>query len=347
LPSSASGVVVKDATGRVLTSETSGIVGDILIVNATLSPLLYPGQSTELIADYNLPTGSSMYNLNLTIFPAFNYYVDQAAFTFTPPEGATITSPQNSSLDSSSSLTTSTYQDALAVNRQGVSYVDSVTPIVNLLAISYNYNPVWSSFRPTFWALILSVIGCFGVIFWRKRPSSEKVPIKREVEKPSAEKAPVPQEKAKIKAPKSSLRLTKETLESFVEDYELRRDISSEIESLDEKAQRNKIPRSQYKTQRRSLETRFASLTKNIDERKQVLRNSGSGYADLIKKLESAEAVLGQAKQNIKNLNAKQNSGEISIEEYRLNIGDYTKDREKADSSITRILVELREKARY
>jgi hypothetical protein len=346
LPSRANKVVVKDEFGRVATSEISGTVGYTLIVNASITPILSAGQSTMLTADYNLPTGSSIYNLNITLFPAFNYFVDQATFTFTPPEGARITSPQNSSLDSSSSLTRDTYQDVLTINRQGVSYVDSTIPSVDTLIVNYDYSPVWSSFRPTFWALTLSVIGCIGIIFWRKRQPSEKAPAKTEAEKQVAEKAPAPQAEAKNAVPKSSLRVTADTVGNFTEDYDERREISSEMKSLDERAQKGKIPRRQYKVQRRSLEVRFDSLTRNINEMKEVFQNSGSGYADLIKQLDSTEADWTEADENIKNLDAKKNSGEISIEEYKKNIGDNKRRKEKADSSISGILLRLREKMR-
>jgi multidrug resistance efflux pump len=79
---------------------------------------------------------------------------------------------------------------------------------------------------------------------------------------------------------------------------------------------------------------------------KEVFRNSGSSYADLIKQLDSAETDWTEADENIKNLDAKQNSGEISIEEYKKNIGDCKRRKEKADSSISGILLRLREKIR-
>lgn len=346
LPSNANNVVVKDEFGRVVTSEILGTAGYTLIVNASLTPILSAGQSTLLTADYNLPTGSSIYNLNFSLFPAFNYYVDQATFIFTPPEGARIKSPQNSSLDSSSSLARDGYQDVLTINRQGVSYADSTVPSVNTLQVSYDYSPMWSSFRPTFWALILSVIGCVGIIFWRRHQPSEKAPAKTEAEKTVAQKAPPPQTEAKTAAPKSSLRVTTDTVGSFTKAYDERREISSEMKSLDVRAQKGKIPRRQYKVQRRSLEVRFDSLTRNINEMKEVFRNSGSGYADLIKQLDSAEKDWTEAEENIKNLDAKQNSGEISIEEYKKNIGGYKRRKEKADSSISGILLRLREKMR-
>jgi chromosome segregation ATPase len=176
--------------------------------------------------------------------------------------------------------------------------------------------------------------------------TSEKAPAKTEAEKTVAQKAPPPQAEAKTAAPKSSLRVTTDTVGSFTKAYDERREISSEMKSLDERAQKGKIPRRQYKVQRRSLEVRFDSLTRNINEAKEVFRNSGSGYADLIKQLDSAEKDWTEAEENIKNLDAKQNSGEISIEEYKKNIGGYKRRKEKADSSISGILLRLREKMR-
>jgi hypothetical protein len=347
LPSTAKNVVARDESGRVLTSEILGVAGNSLLVNATLSSYTAQGQSTMLSADYNLPSSSSGNSFNFTLFPAFNYYVDQATFTFTPPEGAKITTPQSSALDSSSTLTTNTYQDVLTVNRQGVSYVDSMVPAIDFMQITYDYNPIWSSFKPTFWAFGLSAIACVGIIFWRKRKPAEEEPAKPKQEKPSTSTvAPVetPQTKARAETPKAALRTTSELVRKFVDDYDQRKEISNEMNSLDSKAQKGKIPRRQYKVQRRALEVRFESLTKNINESKEVFRNAGTAYVDLVRQLDSAEANFTEADEKIKSLEAQQRSGEITIEEYKKEIGDYQRRKDKADNAINGILLRLREK---
>ena len=194
LPSNASNIVVKDETGTALTTKSPAHYKrqDILLANATLTTSLATGQSTTITASYNLPSATiqgSQYTLsNFKLFPDFNYYVDQASFTFNPPEGATIITPKLSSLDPSSSLTRNTFQDTLTITRDGISYVDYSLPESNTVQLSYNYNPVWVSFLPTLWVSLAAVIGCVGAVVYKKRKPSEKEPIKTRREKLSTPK---------------------------------------------------------------------------------------------------------------------------------------------------------------
>jgi hypothetical protein len=339
MPSQATDVSVRDEFGRNLTSVNLGVVGTTLLYNASLSSSISTGKSTAFTAVYKLPTGNSIYNLNLTLFPAFNYYVDQATFTFTPPEGATFTSPQNSSLDSTSSITKQNSQEVLTINRQGVSYVDSALPSADSVNISYSYNPVWASYRPTYWAFILSVIGCVGVFFWRKLKPSE-ASVKPEAEKHEAQKAT----SAKAVASSGGPRINTDVVKNFLEAYDDRKEVSSEMKSLDSKAQKGKLPRRQYKVQRKALEERYDFLTKHINETKEAFRHSSSGYSDLVKQLDNAEVELNEAEENIRTLEAQQESGEISIEQYKSEIGDDQRRKDKAESSINGILLRIREK---
>jgi hypothetical protein len=351
LPDTASNIVVKDETGTALTTSISSTSTGILLANATLMTAIASGQSTIITASYNLPSVTiqgSQYTLsNFKLFPDFNYYVDHATFTFNLPEGATIITPQLSSLNPSSSLTRDTFQDTLTITRDGISYVDYSLPESNTVQLSYNYNPVWVSFRPTLWVSLAAVIGCVGAVVYKKRKPSEKEPIKTRREKLSTPKpttATLP-EQVKSSEPMTSQRITPENLREFTEAYDDKKRLNAEIRSLDTRAQKGKMPRRQYKVQRRAIEIRLETLTRNTSRLKDAFRSSGSAYADLIKQLDSAEADLTEAENNIKNLESQQNKGEISIETYKKNIADYQKRKDKTESTINGILLRLREKA--
>ncbi len=348
LPNNAANIVV-DESGTVLTTSTSSST-DILFDNATLTTPLSSGQSTIITASYNLPSATiqgSQYTLsNFKLFPDFNYYIDHASFTFNPPEGATIITPKLSSLDSSSTLTRSTFQDTLTITRDGISLVDYSLPEGNTLQLSYDYNPVWVSFLPTFWVSLAAVIGCVGTVVYKKRKPSEKEPIKTRREKlstPKPTKATMP-EQVKSGEPVTSQRITSENLKEFTEAYDDKKRLNAEIRSLDARAQKGKIPRRQYKVQRRAIEIRLETLTRNTSRLKDVFRSSGSAYADLIKQIDIAEANLAEAENDIKNLESQQSKGEISMGTYKKTIGDYQKRKDKAESAINGILLRLREK---
>jgi hypothetical protein len=353
LPENALNILVKDESGTLLTTHiSSSTKTGIFLVNTTLVTSIASGQSAIIIASYNLPGSTiqgSQYTLsNFKLFPDFNYYVDHATCTFNPPEGATLLTPQLSSADSSSSLTRGPFQDALTITRDGISFVDYSLPEGNNVQLSYNYNPVWVSFLPTFWVSLIAVIGCVGAAIYQKRKPSEKEPIKTR-----REKWPTPKpttaasaEQAKSTEPMSSQRITPENLREFTDAYDDKKRLNAEIRLLDARAQKGKIPRRQYKVQRKAIEIRVDSLTRNTSRLKDVFRSSGSAYADLIKQLDSAEADLAEAENNIKSLESTQSKGGISMEAYKKNIADYQKRKDKAESAINGILLRLREKAR-
>jgi hypothetical protein len=153
LPLEATNIIVKDQFGTAVDDVVTSVSGNKQLANATLAAFLASGQSTMLVAQYNLPSatlqGANYVFSDFELFPQTTYFVNQASITFTPPEGATIVIPQASSLDSSSTFTRNTYQDTLTVTKVGLSYVDYLAPH-RTLYIAYSYNPVWVSFRVTF-----------------------------------------------------------------------------------------------------------------------------------------------------------------------------------------------------
>ena len=358
-PPSATNLVIQDELGNTLTTKLVGTVSygnsttpDILLENATLSTALGIGQSTIITAKYNLPSatleGSQYILANFTLFPDFYYYVDQATCTITPPQGATILTPQVPSLDASATLTRNAFQDTLTITREGVSYVDFSVPQSNIVQLSFDYNPVWVSFLPTLWASLLAVIGCIGAVFITRRKPNEKEPttLRRERLSTPSSTVTTPSQQTKGLEPGTGQRITEENIREFTDLYEEKKQLNTELKSLDARAQKGKIPRRQYKVQRKAIEIRLEALARNTSRLKNLFRSSGSAYSDLIKQLDSAEANLAEAEENIKNLESQENKGEISIETYKKNSADYQKRKDKMESTINGILLRLREKAR-
>ena len=352
LPSTASNIVVKDEFGRTLTTSTStSSAHDVLLANATLVTYLATDQSASITAIYDLPSaiiqGSQYILNNFKLFPDIYYFVEHASLTFTPPEGATIITPKLSSLDTSSIVTRSTFQDSLTINRDAVSYVDYGLPQSNTVQFSYDYNPVWVSLRPTFWGSLLGVILCIGVVFYRRSKPGEKEQVTSKTERLTTKttSGAVSQQMEEVE-PITAQRITSENLREFSEAYEEKKQLNAELKSMDARAQKGKIPRRQYKVQRKAVETRLETLTRSINKLKEVLKSSSSSYADLVNQLDSAEEDLSDAEENIKELESGQNRGEISLETYKKNIGEYQKRKDKAESTLNGILLRLREKSR-
>jgi hypothetical protein len=326
LPAKATDVIARDEFGRVLTAATLSTSGTTLNMNVTLISSLAGGESSRLSVSYNLPEATSQqgskFSLDFVLFPAFDYYVNQATVTFVPPEGARFTTPNLSEMDTSLSLNREIFQETLSVTRQGVSYVDYEVYSADVLQISYNYNPLWLSFRPTMWVWVLAIIGVVVIAVWR-RPKAA---------------APL-----RIVTPKASVGLTPDDVRNFTDAYEEKNRTAVELKSLDARAQKGRIPRRQYKVQRKTLELRSEALAKNINGLKATFRSAGGVYADLVRQLDFAETELVEVETNIQTIETRQSRGELSLEAYKKMLADYQQRKEKAETKINGILLRLRE----
>ncbi|MCW4001388.1 MAG: hypothetical protein NWE93_14240 [Candidatus Bathyarchaeota archaeon] len=348
LPQHSTNIGITDQYGADLKSSFSPSTdSDVLLANITFVSSLTSDQTTQLKAQYSLPSTQlvgSNYMLEFKLFPSFHYFVDHATMTFNTPEGATIVSPQPQSLDISSSLTRSAYQDTLTVTESGISYVDYLAPQPNSLDLSYNYNPVWVSFRPTFYAASAAAFACLGAVVYRvARPKKEPYRIRAEE---LSTQMPTPQQEASVYEIKTGQQITADNIRSFVDAYDDRTQLYGELRTLEARAQKGKIPRRQYKVQKNAVEVRVEGLTRSLERAKALFRGSGGTYPDLIRQLDLAESDLSLADQNIRTLEQRYSKGEISLESYKKSIGDYQKMREKAQSAINGILMRLREKIR-
>jgi hypothetical protein len=351
LPPDATGVVVNDQFGTIGASLALSANGEILLANATFTTtFLAHGQSSLLTAQYDLPSatlqGGNYVLSDFKLYPNFAYYVDQATITFTPPEGASIVSPQASALDSSSTLTRQIFQDTLTITKSGLSYVDYLAPQQNAIQLAFNYNPVWVSFRPTFWASLLAVGACVAVFFVRRHNPKEETYAQKTVRLSNLEPTSTSAQQTKKPELKTGQPVSADNIREFIDAYEDKKQLNAELKSMDAKAQKGKIPRRQYKVQRQAIETRLAGIDRNIQRTKEIFKGATGSYGDLVKQLDLAEEDLEDAEENIKNLESRQSKGEISIEAYKGSIGEFQKQRDKAESAINGILLRLREKIR-
>jgi len=330
VPANAFNIAGKDDFGRALAVQ---ILSDsrnpiVVPVNVTLLGALRGGQSGTIEIDYSfpiLPPEQTRFASDLELFPYLSYYVYIASVSIVPPEGAHIVMPSLSSADPYSSLDRELFQETLRINREGVSYIDRDVPIENVLQFAYDYNPLWLSLRPTLWVWALAAVGIVVGAFLRR---------------------PKPHAPPKMQVPKLSASFSRDHVRAFVEAYEERSKISQELKSLVARAQKGKIPRRQYKVQRRALELRFDSLSRQINELKAAFRNAGGNYANLVKQLDATETELNKIEANIRNAEARHRTGEIPLEEYKQTLDDLRKRKEKAESTINGILLRLREEIR-
>jgi hypothetical protein len=263
--------------------------------------------------------------LNLDPFPDFNIYIDDAAVTFVLPEGARFLSPQRESIGSSSSLVREVFQETLIIRQEGVSEKMYSVLFENGLRITYEYNPLWLSFRPSLWALTVAVIGAVVVFVWRRPKVSEPI---------------------RMAAAKATIGLSPDHVKDFTEAYNEKTRIDSDLKVLEARAQKGRISRRRYKVQRKTLEVRLDAISKNIAELKRVFRSAGGVYADLVRQLDIAETELVEVEADTRNSEVRHRRGELPLEAYKKSLADYQRRKEKAETTINGILLRLREELR-
>ena len=324
LPANASNPFAEDQFGRKMSTliQTDASLNRYQI-NLTLS--LGKAQSTRFAIKYLLPSdyllreGPDSYSLGLAMFQNVDYYIGQVSVSFILPEGAKILSVRSNMANDLSDVTRSVFQETVAMSKQGVMAMDNLSA-----QVTYSYNPVWLSFRPTIWVWTLAIVGSvIAAVAWKTSKSQSRAYV-----------------------PTGAVKLNPEHLRSFVDGYEEKQKILSEMESLETRVQKGKIPRGRYKVRRRMLEARLATLSRSLGEFKEKMHAAGGQYSEFMRQLEVAETEINDAEANVKSVEARHNRGEISLEAYRKLLGDYKHRKDDAETSINGILLRLREETR-
>jgi len=282
--------------------------------------------STRFTVKYELPTnyttqmGANNFNITFPLFQNVNYYVDWASVTFVLPEGARVASFHTTLIGSAYNIARGVFQETVTMNRKNISLLENGLPSENVLQITYEYNPLWLSFRPTLWMWALAIVGCAVAIVW-KRPE-----------------APIG-----VAVPAIAVKLRAEYIKSFVDTYEEKRKTTFEIESLENRVRKGKLPRRRYKVQRKTLETRLNTLSRNLAESKEKMRAAGGQYTELMQQLEIAETEINEVEANMKSIESRHSRGELSLEAYRKLLSDYQHRKERANTTIDGMLLRLRE----
>jgi hypothetical protein len=281
------------------------------------------GKSSEFIVLYSLDknaystpqneAGKSAYKI--TQFDDLAYYVDQVSVTLSLPEGAKLSSRPVTGFYG---VGKGPFADEATIQKQDFVWLDSFP-----VEIVYEYNPVWTAFRPTLWVWSIALVGCAIFALSRRLNASVTVIV-----------------------PSRGARLRPENLKTFVDSCEEKMKTMAEIDALEARVQKGKVPRRRYKVQKKTLEMRVDTLSRNLGELKESMRSAGGHYADLMRQFDVAETEINDVEANIKNLEARQNRGEITLELYRNRIEEYRHRKEKAETMIDGILLRLREETR-
>ncbi|MCK4474413.1 hypothetical protein KAU30_01115, partial [Candidatus Bathyarchaeota archaeon] len=232
LPPNSSNQIARDQFGRLFEKEKQPILTDGRTNRYEITfPLpIKANESNRFTINYRLPwesyttqAGSNNFNLSFPSFKNINYYIERSSVTFVLPEGAKVLNFEAVSHTGSCDVARDVFQERVTINSHNVISLDSFD-----VRITYEYNLLWLSFRPTLWMWALAIIGCVGAVVW-KRPKASA-----------------------IAAPTVAVRLRPESVKAFVDLYEQKSKTALELESLETKARKGKIPRRRYKVRKRA-----------------------------------------------------------------------------------------------
>jgi hypothetical protein len=307
-PEDAYDFAVRDEMGTLETSTLNNVL------NVTLRYTVDTNETLTLYVDYHLPWSSHVsktngvdYSLQSTFFEQFNFTIGQLTVDITLPKGAKF---QSSSPRDSVSVKESSLQDTLSFGFSDVTPSDDLSFEVN-----YKYDVFWGSFYPTIWVGILAVVASAVFCFW----GAPKTISAQTLQVPSKE------------------------LRSFVDTYEEKASIRSELESLEERLGKGKIPRRRYKVRKKMLDSRLATVSRNLSTLSESIRSSGSKYATMMRQIEVAEAKLEGAERDLQRVQTRYKRGEVSKGAYGKLVDEYKSRIEEAEATIDGVLLRLRE----
>jgi hypothetical protein len=288
-----------------------------VIVQLRYPPLTKDNQ-TSFTLTYSLPwknhvsnNGWSDYDLNCTFLEDFVWTVRKLDVSIILPEGAEF---QSSKPLDPSSVEKGVFQETITFA------LSNVTSFQDLgFSLTYGYLAFWASFYPTLWMGILVIAACAIALMWRRVPKPPQIP---------------------------TILVPPEDLRSFVEAYERRTRILLELDSMEERLRKGRVPRRQYKVRKKMLQGRVSTLSRDLANLREKIRTAGGGYANIIRQIEVAETMLQGVETDILRVEARYRRGEISKDAYSKLLEEYQRRRERALVTIDEALLRFREEIR-
>jgi len=315
LPANASDISLQDAYGGY--SKTAIVVSaqeEYTQVDVALKETLKLGERNEFLVTYRLPssryiTKSSWrdYTLKLNLAKPENWLVRNFSLIISLPEGA--------ELKSFSGTGYKTEMQGLSVKIILTEHdlVEFHNPYITL---EYRYFILWAAFRPMIWTAAVALVG--AAFFFIKRfmhPPAAVTPVSLSI------------------------------LREFVESYEEKRRLSMRIESLQRQFRRGRISRRRLRLRRKPLDQRLAALNKRLAELKDEIIATARQYEEILRDLETAEAEIEALNVDIERVEARFRRGEISADVRRRLLDEYGRIKERAENTILKILIRLREES--
>jgi len=311
LPNAAENVVAYDEIGKVLAATL--LPNETNVYEVSLN--LVANQFRSLKLTYYIlkeghltPFEGNSFRLNLSLSENLKLVAKTFTLKIVFPEGATIQSFPSQAME----IQKDVFQETLSLHLSNVTWLQN-----EQWSVTYTHTVFWEAFRPTLWATTIVIIGSI-VAFILQRP------------------------KALVSAV-STIMVPRKILNDFVETYEEKKKVQSELGQIKRKAVKGKVSRREYKVRKTTLENKLSSISKRLADSRQKIASGGAKYADVMRQLEVAETEVDNLEADIKRIEVRFKSGEISALTYRQLLEEDLKRKDRAKTTIDGVLLRLRE----
>ena len=302
-PDSAYDFAVRDEMGTLETTEGTNLL------NVTLRYSVNTNETLKLYMSYYLPWDSYVSQANGVDFTfQFSFFEEFNSTIGTLTVDMVL--PTGAKFQSSTPLEPESTDDGLSFSLSEVEPSDDLN-----FKIDYKYDVFWASFYPTIWMGIIAVVAS-AFLFFRVAPQTLSV---------------------------STIQVPSTELKSFIESYEEKATIRKELESLEERLRKGKIPRRRYKVRKKMLDSRNTTVSRTLATLSDKIRGAGSKYANMMRQIEVAEANLEGAERDMQRVKARYMRGEVSKGAYGKLLEEYQDRIEAAEATIDGVLLRLRE----
>ncbi|MCW3981980.1 MAG: hypothetical protein NWE81_02545, partial [Candidatus Bathyarchaeota archaeon] len=185
------------------------------------------------------------------------------------PEGAVIGILERDRFN----LQRSVFQESLSLSLSNMTWLQD-----EQLLFTYSYSILWTSFRPTLWTAALVAVGSIVAYAWQRPKAPPTV---------------------------SPVLVPRKALNEFVETYQERKRIVTELERMKQRVRKGKMSRRRYKVRKTTLENKFSTLSKSLTSIQDRIMRSGAKYADTMRQLEIAETELDSIEADIKRIEVR------------------------------------------
>jgi chromosome segregation ATPase len=132
-------------------------------------------------------------------------------------------------------------------------------------------------------------------------------------------------------------------LRDFVNRYEERRRLRSEIESMEDQIKKGKLSRRKFRLRKSSVDDHISRLEKDLSQLSNKISAASEQYMERMKHLKKAEDEIETLKNDIERAEARFLRKEITAEARRKMLDEYNRMKERAENTIEETLLRLKE----